>query len=531
MLVGDKYRPERVAGDYDVVVVGSGMGGLATAALLGLKGARVLVLERHFTAGGYTHSYTRHGFEWDVGLHYVGEVGRKTDRVRRLFDLVTDGALRWAPMDDVYDQIFIADRRYDLYAGPERFRDRLLEHFPKERQALDRYLTLLRRVQRAGARIFAPKTMPGLLAAVMTPLRDQALRRYFKPTTTQVLELLTDDIELRAVLAGQWGDCGLPPGRSSFGMQAFVAGHYLDGGFYPVGGASAIAAGAKAVIERTGGAVLVRAEVERILVERGRAVGVRLADGLEVRAKTVVSAAGVATTVEKLLPDDRRDALKAKRTLKAAGVSVSHACLYVGFDRDGAALSLPSANQWLYPGPDHDANVAAFERDRGAPDPIVFMGFPSAKDPSWPERYPGRSTAEVLGVAPYAHFAEWRDQPWRKRGNAYNAFKEAIAERYFAALYRSQPQLEGRVSYYELSSPLSTEHFANHAKGSIYGLAHSPARFLNDRVFPRTVIPGLYLTGQDVVTVGVASALLSGAMTAASILGWPGLMLARDWLT
>ncbi len=138
---------------------------------------------------------------------------------------------------------------------------------------------------------------------------------------------------------------------------------------------------------------------------------------------------------------------------------------------------------------------------------------------------------EVIGVAPYAHFAEWRDQPWRKRGNTYNSYKEEIAERYLSALFRHRPQLEGRIKYYELSTPLSTEHFTNHPQGAIYGLAHTPARFLNDYVRPRTEIPGLYLTGQDVVTVGVAGALISGAMTAASILGWRGLRAMRKWLS
>ena len=69
--IGDRYRPNRLASDYDAIVIGSGMGGLTTAALLSELGKRVCVLEQHYTAGGYTHSYERNGYEWDVGVHYI----------------------------------------------------------------------------------------------------------------------------------------------------------------------------------------------------------------------------------------------------------------------------------------------------------------------------------------------------------------------------------------------------------------------------------------------------------------------------
>jgi all-trans-retinol 13,14-reductase len=86
MRIGYRYRPKRLAPEYDAIVIGSGMGGLTTAALLSELGWKVCVLEQHYTAGGYTHSYDRAGYEWDVGVHYIGDVGAKT-RTRRMFDI------------------------------------------------------------------------------------------------------------------------------------------------------------------------------------------------------------------------------------------------------------------------------------------------------------------------------------------------------------------------------------------------------------------------------------------------------------
>jgi len=114
--IGRRYRPNRLQGPYDVLVVGSGIGGLTAAACLSKLGQKVCVLEQHYTAGGFTHSYSRNGYEWDVGVHYIGDMGSPHTTGRRLFDHITDGALEWAPMDDHFDRIFLADESYDLVA-------------------------------------------------------------------------------------------------------------------------------------------------------------------------------------------------------------------------------------------------------------------------------------------------------------------------------------------------------------------------------------------------------------------------------
>jgi len=93
LRIGRRYRPSRLDGPYDAVVIGSGMGGLTVAALLSALGRRGAVLEQHYTAGGATHSYERNGYDWDVGVHYIGDMGRPTT-VRRLMDFLSDGQLR-----------------------------------------------------------------------------------------------------------------------------------------------------------------------------------------------------------------------------------------------------------------------------------------------------------------------------------------------------------------------------------------------------------------------------------------------------
>ena len=140
---GQSYRKQPPEGDYDAIIIGSGVGGLATAALLAKHGGRrVLVLERHYMPGGFTHVFRRRGYEWDVGVHYIGGVGDRRSATRRLFDHITDGSLEWAPMGEVYDRIILGEKSYDYVAGSEGFARRMKEYFPDEARAIDRYLEL-----------------------------------------------------------------------------------------------------------------------------------------------------------------------------------------------------------------------------------------------------------------------------------------------------------------------------------------------------------------------------------------------------
>jgi all-trans-retinol 13,14-reductase len=520
MQVGTSYKQRAPEGRFDAVVIGSGIGGLACAAALARYGRRrVLVLERHYRIGGYTHAFTRPGYEWDVGVHYMGELGERGG-VRAMFDRLTDGSLRWAPLPDVYDRVVIGDRAYDYVTGARRFVARMSEYFPREAGAVARYVTLVREVARSGQGFFVDRALPASVSRVAGPLLRRGFLRYATRTTLDVLRELTSDEELIAVLTGQFGDYGLPPSRSSFAIHAAVAAHYLGGAWYPVGGASTLARAFAPVIEGAGGVLQHSADVDRVVVESGRAVGVRMADGREVRAGIVVSDAGVANTFGRLLPDPEL-APDLRAALRGAKPSIGYVSLYLGFRHTDEALGLTGTNLWLYPDAHHDANIARFIADPSAPLPLVYASFPSAKDPSFRERFPGRATIDLITLCPWEWVAPWEGTTWMKRGADYEALKSRFTERLLEALFARLPQLRGKVDRAELSTPLSTQHFAGHPRGELYGLDHDPARY-ELPIRAQTPVEGLYLTGSDVVSAGVAGGLAGGAITAGAILGVRG---------
>ena len=304
LRVGRRYRAKRLNGPYDAIVIGSGIGGLTAAACLSKMGKKVVVFEQHYTAGGFTHSYDRNGYEWDVGVHYIGDMGADHTMAKRLFDHVTDGELKWAPMDANYDRLFIGDRQIDLMAGPKAFVDSLKNDFPDEHQAIDTYMGYLNQVAKALPGVTLAKVLPNLLAGPFRRLANRKAPAFLNRPTQEVLEGLTGNQELIAALTGQWGDNGLVPTESSFIIHSLIARHYLYGGYYPVGGASEMAKTIIPVIQQSGGEVFTYADVKEILVEKGRAVGVLMADGETVRAPAVISNAGVYNTFGPLLADN-----------------------------------------------------------------------------------------------------------------------------------------------------------------------------------------------------------------------------------
>jgi all-trans-retinol 13,14-reductase len=518
LRIGRRYRPGRLNGPYDALVIGSGIGGLTTAALLAGLGWRVAVLEQHYTAGGATHSYERAGYEWDVGVHYLGDMGARTT-VRRMMDFLTQGQLDWAPMDPHYDRFFIGDRVYDAVAGRAAFRDNLVAHFPREAQAIDRYLQLLGEVSR-GMRTFAlDRTLPPWAAAVAGPLLRRRLPPSFDRTTWEVLSELTDDPELIAVLTGQWGDLGLPPKRSSFVIQALVAKHYLHGGFYPVGGAWRIADTILPRIRATGGEVFTYARVEQVLVQEGRTRGVRMADGTEIAARCVISDAGAINTFARLLPAEVAGQHGYDRLIEGVKPSIGHLGVYIGLQGTAEEFGLPKTNYWIYPGNDYDAALDRFLADPSGPFPTVYISFPSAKDPDFARRHPGKATIEIVAPAPYETFAPWAGRTWGQRGEDYQAMKQRYGERLLEHLYDKVPQVRGRIDYWEVSTPLSMKWFCGWERGELYGLDHDPSRMRQRWLRPRTKVPGLWLTGQDIMSCGVSGAMMGGLAAATAIAG------------
>jgi all-trans-retinol 13,14-reductase len=499
---------------FDYIVIGSGIGGLCTAVFLSKAGKKVLVLERHYVPGGFSHTFKRKdGFVWDVGVHYVGNMDEKESFLRKIFNFLTDNELKWESMGDVYDEINIGEEKYSFVAGKENLTQRLCEYFPNDKKAIEIYFKKIERAAMLGSLFFLQKSFPKVLQYTIGLVFKRMFHKYSSKTTYDVLRALTNNEKLISVLCSQCGNYGLPPRKSSFAAHAIVTNHFLSGGYYPVGGADQIYKQLINTLHRNGGEIRIKAEVENIVIEKGNVQGV-VVNGHFIPCKNVISNAGAQNTFTHLIQKSIKP--QWRTAVNKINPSTGHLCLYIGLDRSDEELKLPRNNVWFYENYNFDEIL---EKNRvDAPLRFAYISFPSAKDSSWKDRKPKQATMQAIGQANYAWFEAFEDQNWMKRGDAYECLKNAFKEKMLAKIYELYPQIKGHVVCTEVSSPLSTKHFTNYQHGEIYGLEHSPERFKLDSLLPKSSIKGLYMVGQDIVTVGVGGALASSILCATSIL-------------
>jgi all-trans-retinol 13,14-reductase len=504
--------------EYDAIVIGSGVGGLAFASIMAkLRKWRVLVLERHFKIGGFTHTFTRPaGWSWDVGLHYVGEMGEGM-MGRRLFDLITEGRVKWNPLPDFYDVFVYPNLEVRACKGEASFRDALTAAFPSERSNIEQYFRDLKSVTRWANRFIAAKAMPQLLAWMV-----RAANRFTDDlplaVTHQYLERRFGDPRLRAVVTSQWADYGLPPGLSAFATHALIASHYLNGAWYPDGGAGEIAKATGAVIRAAGGELLPNHEVSRILLEGGRAVGVEVniskgkqGTRAEYRAPVVVSDAGAWNTFTRMLS---ASALPFHEQLKSSPQGFEVVELFLGLRRDPRELGFKGENYWVFESFDHDEMYAQRNELLGGRAVMAYLSFPSLKD-----RHAKRHTAEIIAPLSYGSLEAHRNEPWRRRSADYESAKNRITKALLDFVERQHSGFADLVEYSELATPLTFEHFTSAPSGMIYGYPATPERYRKAWLGPRTPIQNLYLTGSDAALLGIMGALMGGVLTASLLLG------------
>ena len=537
----DRYSSKKVPSDIDVIVIGSGIGGLTTAGLLSKFGKKVLVLEQHYIAGGTTHSFEDKGVEHETGLHYIGNIKKLTN----VLDLLTFNPISWCKMGwerkdkkEIYDEIFIGKDHYEFEAGEDNLINYLMEKFPlTPKESFVKYFDLIKSISKKDnffiSKIFPSfnkilafnKIIPSFNKIIPSFNKIMAYfnkdyNYYCKKSAYDVVKEIFNDEKLISVLFGQFGDYGQIPQEASFYTHACIVHHYLDGGWYPRGGTGVIAKEMCKNINHYGGKVLVGKQVSEILICNNKVSGVIMENNDIIYCKTVVSAVGLRNTFKKLVKTKQDNIYN--KMLDKIPPSVQHMYCFVKLDGKPKELNLRSSNFWIYPHGDYEKLMKDFlENPLVAPIPL-FMGFSSMKDSAWSDKYPNVSNAIILTVAKKEWFEQWENEKCTKRGEYYNNFKKEIGDRMLdEGLLRFYPELKDKILEVNIGTPLSTQFYFNAFEGESYGLDMNSYRLTEAmELKPETNIEGLYLTGQDVCVIGVTGAMMGGVLTANVIAGY-----------
>jgi prolycopene isomerase len=456
-----------VPGDHDVIVVGSGLGGLSAAALLARAGKRVLVVERNDAPGGFAHAFERDGCTFDPAIHATGELEFIANMLGYL-DVADQ--VEFLPVDALFGVIF-PDFRLTLPFGIGPVIETLTAHFPGEAGGVQEFFELRDQIFREASQLphaVGVKDLDAAAAQFPTFFRYRAL------TLDQAAALHLQDPRLRALVAAVWPYVGSPPSRCGFLFYTQLLGSLISGTAYARGSFQSLVDALVGAIEAGGGAIALDQEVTAIRVDDGVVRGV-VVGGDEIPAQVVVSNADATRTFSTLIGDGHVPQPYARK-LDRLRPGLSAFSIYASTTLDLHALGA-THETFVFRHWDHDDTYADIQEGRPGG---MWMSIPSLVDPSVaPE---GRHTVILTSLARYdAH--DW------------SAESDRFADLLVDELDRIFPGFRGASTVLATASPLTFERATAVRDGAIYGWEMTPQQTAGGRLTHETPIGRLYLSG------------------------------------
>jgi len=492
-----RASPPRLEHDADTIVLGSGIGGLAIAALLAADGERVLVLEAHTRPGGHAHTFRVGEFRFCSQVHAVFEAG-EGETIDRFLRTIGAADVRFQRLDpEGFDHVVVGDERFRVPNGLAKHRDRLLRRFPAERPGIFRYFALLAAVRDEIAQRSDDAPYEALAA---TP----KLVGERRATLGDVFDRLALTPLARALLAGPANGHLLPPSRVSFLAHALSTTGYDDGAYYPEHHLAHFVDAIAAAIAARGGRLRLGAKVAAIDAVGDRVVGVRTAGGAVLRAGRYVSNIDPRRTAALLGARSAGELLAS--TLRydySTGVFGLHLGLR-GIDLREHGFG--AFRVWHYPHPDLDAIHA--RHDRGdLDDPWFLLSTPTLHGAAGELAPPDAQILQVATSAGYAAFASLEAES----AESGRARERAVGERLLDVIEdRYVPRLREHVAVRVAVAPTTTERVCGAPAGNALGPILTPPHALR-RVPAETPLENLFLCGASTGWPSVSGAIDAAA--------------------
>jgi len=483
---------------YDVIIIGSGLGGLLCGYMLSKKGYKVLILEKNSQIGGCLQTFNYAGEKFDTGMHYIGsmEPGEIMYRFFKYFSLLDNVQLRKLD-EDGFDVISVNGKTFKYAMGFEKFVDELSKSFPEERENIFQYIEKLK------------------LIASQSPLYNlQEISNHVflniesvKSSVNEFINSITDNPILRNVLAGNLPLYAGVKDVTPLYIHALINKFYIQSAYRIVGGSDVIAKSLEKSIEGFGGEIRTNAEVTQINCDNDKAVSVTIKTGEVIEGKEFISNIHPFAIIDKLDTHLIRNAYK-QRILSLPN-TISNFTVYIKFKPN--AVKYLNYNYYHY-NTDDVWNCENYNEENW-PLNYLFMNQAPADGSDY-------ATSAIL-IA-YMHFEDvkqWNETYVNKRGATYKAFKQEKCEKMLESLEKSFPGIKSQILSYTCSSPLTYRDYTATKDGSMYGVLRDKNFPVQTLVSQRTRIPNLFMTGQNINSHGILGVTIGSIITCSEFLG------------
>ena len=479
---------------YDAVIIGSGLGGLECAHILSKAGMSVLLLERGTQAGGCLQSYRRHGLAFDTGFHYVGglDKGQSLHSAFRHLGLLR---LPWQRLDNHFDRVTIGNQTFSFAQGYDAFVETLTVAFPAERDALNKYADMLKQCGEQQFDALNPQTE-----------ESSVLSRLFETSAYQYLTETFHDPLLINVLCGT--SLKMELRKESLPLFTFAHGNgsFIESSWRLKGDGSLIVNSLADGIRMHGGEIICNAEVRELVEKDGKLVHAVCSNGEIYEGTIFISNIHPAVTCNLVKQSSR---MKKVYRSRITHLENTFGMFTVSLRIKPQTLRYFNWNQYIYKEPD----VWAFHLKNNPVSGVLV----SCRIPEDGSKYVQQ--VDLLTPMNWSECEQWSHTEVGRRGEDYKAMKKRVADECITLAERFIPGLRDRITGCYTSTPLTYHNYTLTPEGSAYGLRKDFRNPMITLLSPRTPIPNLLLTGQNLMLHGLHGVTMTALFTCAEVLG------------
>lgn len=489
-----------------VVIVGAGLGGLLSGYILSKEGYKVTIVEKNHQLGGCLQTFVRNGCVFDTGMHYFGSMGEgePLNYLFKYFGLTQKLQLKQLDVNS-FDVVDIAGKKYNFAQGFDNFTNTLLSYFPDEKEAITKYINKIKDIGNFLNNLLHQKSKPSA--------NGMLVNEYFYENTHDFICSLTNNYELQNVLAGLNTLYTGNPKVSPLYLHGIINYSLIQSSWRMVDGGSQISDILADGIKNNGGTILTKSEVIEFVSGSNKNIShVKLANGEQIKADYFISNINPQKTIELTNSDLIRNVYK--KRIHSLEQTYSMFSLYVVFKEN--EFKYMNYNYYKY----NNQNVwgtETYSLDTW-PDGYMLYTPTSSKSTEYAE------SMIVLTYMKYDELLQWENTKVEHRGEAYKLFKKQKAEKLIAEIEKTFPGIKDKIKTYYTSTPLTNRDYTGTINGSAYGIMKDCNNPLNTYILPRTKIPNLLLTGQNINLHGILGVTIGSLLTCGELVGFDHLI-------